>query len=168
MHIKLIIYKIILISFNKIKETSINKMNIFYIKKIELKIIKVDRINWWKLQFLKIIDSLNIKNNKAKFIDITNNKNNLKNLGYSIHYMNSNRTNNTYKINSSINSNFIRNFQTKKAANNKTHLTNNIWIDFLIRAVTASVNPIFSRLFLIWIIIKTFKIFSSSTANKIY
>jgi hypothetical protein len=47
-------------------------------------------------------------------------------------------------------------------------LTFNIWIDFLILAVTASANPIFNQIFLIWIIIKTFKINSSLTVSRIF
>ena len=98
---------------------------------------------------------------------ITTSKNSLKKLVYSVHPLSS-LTINLFKTNSFTSFRFINSSQPRKISSSKIHLTFNIWIDFLILAVTANANPIFNQIFLIWIIIKTFKINSSLTVSRIF
>lgn len=98
---------------------------------------------------------------------ITTSKNSLKKLGYLVHPLSS-LTINLFKTNSFTSFRFINSSQPRKTSSSKIHLTFNIWIDFLILAVTASANPIFNQIFLILIIIKTFKINSSLTVSRIF
>ena len=125
-------------------------------------------MGWLKLQVLTNIISQNlIKSNIVVSLKTTNNNNSLKTLEYSVLPMNS-LINSIFKISNFTSSRFIKSLVTRKASNSKILLTFKIWIDFLIPAVTANVNPIFNKAFQIWIIIKTPKITNSSTTSRIF
>jgi hypothetical protein len=125
-------------------------------------------MGWLKLQVLTNIISQNlIKSNIVASLKTTNNNNSLKTLEYSALPMNS-LINSIFKISNFTSSRFIKSLVTRKASNSKILLTFKIWIDFLIPAVTANVNPIFNKAFQIWIIIKILKITHSSTTSRIF
>ncbi len=125
-------------------------------------------MGWLKLQVLTNIISQNlIKSNIVVSLKTSNNNNSLKTLEYSALPMNS-LINNIFKISSFTSSRSIRSLVTRKASNSKVLLTFKIWIDSLIPAVTANVNPVFNRAFQIWIIIKTLKITSRSTTSRMF
>ena len=125
-------------------------------------------MGWLKLQVLTNIISQNlIKSNIVVSLKTTNNNNSLKTLEYSALPMNS-LINSIFKISNFTSSRFIKSLVTRKASNSKILLTFKIWIDSLIPAVTANVNPIFNKAFQIWIIIKILKITHSSTTSRIF